>query len=330
MHLRSREVLQSRAIRALRQQTHVHLQPAAQPEAHLVLPFGQQRVQRGIVRHVLHRRAHAVLRAGRPRGQNVQVAHRIPPPAQRPRRQNRREPLETPQILDQLLRGNLRVVQQKAPAALLVVLNALAQLLNELLAEARQPLQASGGDGLLQFLHRAHLQRVPQQRHRLRTHARQAQQLQHGGLVFQQQLFAQRHRARALDLLDIRRHPLADAGDLLQLLRVAGNRAQLDCGGFHRFGGAPVRADAKRIARADLQQVGRLRQQLRNRAIVHRRRLHHFLGRRNPEGGESRRCPQAGVRLGAKSPRPRGLSPTLVGKWCGSARPQATSRARIT
>ena len=113
----------------------------------------------------------------------------------------------------------------------------------------------------------------PDQRHGLRPHARQPQKLKHGGLVLLQQLLAQRYGAGRQQRHDIGCHAFADAGNVQKLFRFGNQRGELRCLLLYRFGGAPVRADAKRIGGVDLEEGGGFVQQAGDRNVVHERAL---------------------------------------------------------
>ena len=151
----------------------------------------------------------------------------------------------------------------------LVIGDAGFQLFKRLLAEAGQGRGAAILKRRFKLLDRPHLQRFPKQRDTFGPHPGQSQQLQHGRLVAREQLFPQRKRAGPLDLLNVGGHALADAGDGEQFFGLVRERAQLDRARFHGFSSAPVRADAERVARSDLEQVRGFVQQGSDLAVLH-------------------------------------------------------------
>ena len=80
------KVLQRRAIGGRGQQPHIHLQPLLDVEAHLVFAFGDHVVDAGIGGDVFDGRGRSSPARRRPGGQQVEVAHRLAPAAQRARR----------------------------------------------------------------------------------------------------------------------------------------------------------------------------------------------------------------------------------------------------
>ncbi len=102
------------------------------------------------------------------------------------------------------------------------------------------------------------------------THAGELEEFEHGGFVFEEQLFAEGEGSGLFDFLDIGGHAFANAGDVEESLRVFGGEfGELDGGGLDGFGGAAVGADAKGIASADFEQVGGLDEEIGYAAIVH-------------------------------------------------------------
>ena len=105
------------------------------------------------------------------------------------------------------------------------------------------------------------------QRDGLRPQPLNLQQLQHAGPVFLQQLLMQPQLAFAAKLLDVRRHSLADAGNLQQLLGLVEQSGDLFVMRFQRLGGATIGANAKRVVAVDLHQVGGFVEDLRDGLI---------------------------------------------------------------
>jgi hypothetical protein len=179
------------------------------------------------------------------------------PTVSRPRRS---EPAggDSVEVLDQLLRGAVGLVQQKAPGNPAVLLDGLEDLLFLFLAHARQLAQLAFARQLLHGGRVADLERVPDERYRLGAETLDLQQIQHRRLIFCEQLAVEPELALAEDLLNVGGHALADAGNLQQLLGLThqlgdGSGQRLQC--LRRIA---VGADAERIVAAHLHQVGGL------------------------------------------------------------------------
>ena len=167
-----------------------------------------------------------------------------------------------------------RDVDAEARGVLAVVLDALEQLVGELLPHARQRQQVAALGGCFQRVDVGDAERGVEQRDGLRAHAGQAQQLQHGGLVALQQLVAQRHGAGGDQVADVGGHAFADAGNGEQRLGVGvgrGERGELRGLLLDGFRGAAIGADAKRIGGVDLQQGGGFIEQPSEGDVVHRK-----------------------------------------------------------
>ena len=189
--------------------------------------------------------ATVLLGASRTGHQQVQIAHGLASAAQRPSRHDLFDSRELLQVEGHSLGRGFGVVQQKAAAVLAIFSDSARQLLDQLLSEAGQSGQLAGVDCSLQLFDVAYLQRLPKKSHRLRSHARQLQQLQHGGAIFCQQFVAQLQASAGFDFLDVRRHALADSLNGKQPRRLVHERTELFGTVLYRFGGPPVRADTE-------------------------------------------------------------------------------------
>ena len=126
-------------------------------------------------------------------------------------------------------------------------------------------------------------QRGVEHRDGLGAHAGQAQQLQHGGLVPREQLFAQRHGAGGDQVADVGGHAFADAGDGEQGLGVGVGRVSVrELRGLllDGLGGAAVGAHAEGVGAVDLEQRGGFVQQAGEGDVVHRNAKVNERGRR--------------------------------------------------
>jgi len=111
---------------------------------------------------------------------------------------------------------------------------------------------------------------LPEQRDRLGAQALDLEQLESRGRVLGEQLIAALERAARGDFLQRRSQPLADAGDVGDLApRVA--KDVLDALGVAFDGrcAVAIAADAEGVLGGDLHEVGGLREQPRDLAILH-------------------------------------------------------------
>ena len=137
-----------------------------------------------------------------------------------------------------------------------IVLDRLEDFLLLLFAHARQFAQLALARQLLDAFQVADLVRAPQQRDRLRAEALDLQQLEHRRAVLLQQLGVQRDAPGLVEILQVRAHALADAGNFEQLLGFGNQRPDGLVERFDGFGGAAIGADAEGIVAVDLHQVG--------------------------------------------------------------------------
>src|SRR5207245_7905812 len=79
----------------------------------------------------------------------------------------------------------------------------------------------------------------------------------------------QREPAFFEQLLHVRQHAFADAGDLQDLLRFADQLGNLLWQGFDRLGCIAIRANAKRILAIDFEQIGSLVENSGDGFIIH-------------------------------------------------------------
>ncbi len=164
---------------------------------------------------------------------------------------------------------DLRVVEMEAAAVLAVFVDAFAQLLDELVADARQIGEAALVDGYSEVIDGGDASGLEDECDGLGAHAGELEQLKHGGLVAREQFIAQRHGAVLLDRLDVGDHAFADAGNLEQAFGIGGDGGEGNGALLHGFGGAAVGAYAEGIARADLEEIGGFGEELCDGAIFH-------------------------------------------------------------
>ena len=127
--------------------------------------------------------------------------------------------------------------------------------------------QAPGLRRLDQFFDAADVQLRVEQRDRLWTDALQAQQVENGRREFEEQILMKSDRPRVRQLANLLRQILADTRQFLQLLLVhAGNRIG-PC--TDRVRGGAIRANLEDVLALDLEQVGDLREDPRDRVVIH-------------------------------------------------------------
>jgi hypothetical protein len=113
------------------------------------------------------------------------------------------------------------------------------------------------------------LQGRPDEGYGLRTHAGKAQEFEHGGLVFCEQLFAEGHGAGVDELHDIGGHGLADSGDGEKLFRFGDKGGELRGLLLNSFGGAAIGADAEGVGCVYLKQGRGFIEQASDGDVVH-------------------------------------------------------------
>ena len=243
-------------------------------EADLVFALGYQVVYSGISSHVLHGRCGLLRRTGRPGYQQVKVARGVAASPQRPGGRHLLHAGKRQQVKFQPLRGVLSLVNAEAAGAPPVILDALAQLVELLLAHARQFGQAAAFDGFRKLIDAADLRSRPEESHGLRSHTRQLHQLQQAAAaILCQQFLAQGKCAGLGNRFQVRRHAFADARNLKQARSVFRHRHQIHRCLLHGFSRTAIAQNAISVRPVDLEQIGRLLQQTRHRGIVHEEML---------------------------------------------------------
>lgn len=101
------------------------------------------------------------------------------------------------------------------------------------------------------------------------AHAGETEELEHGGLVFLQKLFAEWHGSGSEKSLDVGDHAFADAGDGEELFGIFGDGGELGGLLLDGLGCAAVGADAKGICGIDLEEGGSFVEESGDRDIVH-------------------------------------------------------------
>src|SRR5271157_1331510 len=268
--LRAGEVLHGCAIRFRRQSADVHLHSTAQLEADLVVALGEYLLNAREAQNLLDERgAPGVVNAARSGNEHVKIADGLATAAQRAGGRDLLDALDVLQVLGQFLRGAVGFVDQEASSNAAIILDCLQDFLLALLAQPRQLAQLAFARQIFHPSDIAHLEGAPQQRAGLRAEPLDLQQLQHRWPVFLQQLLMNPKFAAAAQLLDVRRHAFANAGNLQQLLRIVQQGGDLLRNPFESLSGAAIGADAERVAAVDLHQVSGFVEDVGDGLIVH-------------------------------------------------------------
>ncbi len=106
----------------------------------------------------------------------------------------------------------LGFVDAEAAGVFAVVFDALEELGDELLAHAGEFGEVTCFGGGFEAVDVADLAGGPDEGYGFGSHAGEAEEFEHGGFVFLEQLFAEGHRAGGEESLDVGDHAFADAG----------------------------------------------------------------------------------------------------------------------
>ena len=112
------------------------------------------------------------------------------------------------------------LIDAEAAGVAAMVLDAFEELVGELLAHAGHFEQVAGLGGGFELVDVGDLERGPEQGDGLGAHAGEAEEFEHGGAVFGEELGAQRQGAGGDEVADVLRHGFADAGDGEEFFRV--------------------------------------------------------------------------------------------------------------
>ena len=112
----------------------------------------------------------------------------------------------------------LGLVDAEAAGVFAVVFDALEELGDELFAHAGELGEVAGFGGGFEAVDVADLAGGPDESDGFGAHAGEAEEFEHGGFVFLQELFAEGHGAGGEEGLDVGDHAFADAGDGEELL----------------------------------------------------------------------------------------------------------------
>ena len=269
VHLRAGEVLEGCAVAAAGKEADVDLEIVAEGEADFVLALGDELVDEREGSDVLHG---GETTSGSQAGPVTRRSRS--PTVSRPRR---REPAGVISSMP----GNcadeiaddvgvlLGFVDAEAAGVFAVVLDALEELGDELFAHAGKFGKVAGLGGGFERVDVADLAGGPDEGYGLGAHAGEAEEFEHGGFVFLQELFAERQGAGGEKRLNVGGHALADAGDGEELFGVVGEGGELGGLLLDRLGGTAVGADAEGVGGVDLEEGGGFFEQAGDRDIVH-------------------------------------------------------------
>ncbi len=161
------------------------------------------------------------------------------------------------------------LVDAEAAGVFAVVLDAFEELGGELFAHAGELAEMPGFGGGFEGVDVGDLEGGPDEGDGLGAHAGEAQEFEHGGLVFGEKLGAEGHGAGGDQLDDIGGHAFADAGDGEELFGFGDEGGELGGLLLDGLGGAAVGADAEGVGCVDLKQGGGFVEQAGDGDVVH-------------------------------------------------------------
>ena len=165
------------------------------------------------------------------------------------------------------------VVDAEAAGVAAVVLDALEELGGELFAHAGELVEVAGFGGGFEGVDVGDLEGGPDEGDGLGAHAGEAQEFEHGGLVFGEELFAEGHGAGGDEVADVGGHAFADAGDGEEELwgrRRGGEGGELGGLLLDGLGGAAVGADAEGVGCVDFEEGGGFVEEAGDGDVVHK------------------------------------------------------------
>ena len=166
------------------------------------------------------------------------------------------------------------LVDAEAAGVFAVVLDAFEELGDEFFAHAGEGGELAGFSGGFEGVDVADLAGGPDEGYGLWAHAGEAEEIEHGGLVFEEELFAEGHGAGGDEGDDVGGHAFADAGDGEESFGVGvglGEGAELSGLLFYGFGGAAIGADAEGVGAVDFEEGGGFVEETGDGDVVHRR-----------------------------------------------------------
>ncbi len=253
MHLAAGEVLEGGAVAAAGEEADIDLEVVAEGEADFVLALGEKLVDERESGNVFYGGADDVGFAGWAGDEEVEVADGF---AAATEAAGGRDLVDAGEFADEIADdvGMVsRLVDAEAAGVFAMVLDALEELGDEFFAHAGELGEVAGLGGGFERVDVRDLAGGPDEGYGLGAHAGEAQEFEHGGFVFLQELFAQGDGAGGEESLNVGRHAFADAGDGEELFGIVGESDELcglllDC-----LGGAAIGADAKGIGGVNLE-----------------------------------------------------------------------------
>src|SRR5205807_6684876 len=122
---------------------------------------------------------------------------------------------------------------------------------------------------LLDSIHVRDLVGAPDKRYGLRAQSLNFEKLQHGGMVFLQQLDVSSKATLLEEFLQVVEHTFANTGNLKNLLRIRDQVGDALRQVFDRLRGVAIGANAERILPIDSEQVGSFVQQVGDGLVIH-------------------------------------------------------------
>ena len=210
------------------------------------------------------------LRSPRDHQQEIEVADRFLPAAERTRRSDRSNRFAVAlDVGHELVGFVLGRRNQEAPANFLEDLDGLEDVLLGFFAEAGQIAQLAFARELFELFDRAAIELTPENQRLFGAERLQRKQVEHGQRILLQHLFTQAVIAGGENFADVLGHAFADTGKLLELFRIGGDGFDRFGEAGDQFGGFLITAVAADDGAIDLQQLCGLAQHARDVAIFH-------------------------------------------------------------
>jgi len=213
MHLGAGEVLEGRSVAAAREESDVDLKVVAEGEADFVLAFGEEFVDERESGYVLDCSRDDARLTGGTGNEKVEVAYGLASSAERAGGSDFIDAGEFADEIGDDVGVVLSLIDAEAAGVFSVVFDALEEFGDKFFAHAGKFGEVSGFGGGFEGVDVTDLARGPDESHGFGTHAGEAQELEHGGFVFLQELFTKRKSAGRKQRLDVGEHAFADARD---------------------------------------------------------------------------------------------------------------------
>ena len=274
MHLGAGEVLQGGSVAGARKETDVDLEVVAEGEGDFVLAFGEELVDEGQGGYVLDGGGDNVGLAGGAGDEEVEVAAGFAAAAEGAGGGDGFDAGEGTDEGGDFFGVVGGYVDAEAAGVGAVVLDALEELGDELFAHAGEGREVAGFGGGFELIDVADLEGGPDEGYGFGAHAGEAQEFEHGGFVFLEELFAERHGAGGDEGDDVGGHAFAYAGDGEESFGVGVGRGEGgELGGLllDGFGGSTVGADAEGVGGVDFEESGGFVEETGDGDVVHRK-----------------------------------------------------------